>query len=98
MTDDNAASEPDYREHGKASARPDDDALAERTEDERVDAGLDAYNPDTVPPATDAPPDFDPELDESLREEQGTFRRQQSEGEQHPITEEQPFPPTRYEE
>jgi hypothetical protein len=43
--------------HGGAPGRLDDDALAERAEDERVDAGLDDYDPDEVPPATDTPPD-----------------------------------------
>ena len=43
----------DRRDHGGAPARPDDDELAERTEDERVEIGLDDYNPDEVPPATD---------------------------------------------
>lgn len=43
----------DRHEHGGASARPDDDQLAERTEDERVELGLDDFNPDEVPPATD---------------------------------------------
>ena len=43
----------DRREHGGAPDRLDDDALAERTEQERVDAGVDDYDPDNVPPATD---------------------------------------------
>lgn len=43
----------DRREHGGASPHVDDDALAERTEDERVEIGLDDFNPDEVPPATD---------------------------------------------
>ena len=78
--------------------RPDDDELARRTEQERVEAGLDAYDPANVPPATDAPPAYDPELDEQLQEERGMTRRQQSEGEIYPITEETPFPPTHYDE
>lgn len=45
----------DRREHGGAADRLDDDALAERTEQERVDAGVDDYDPETVPPATDDP-------------------------------------------
>jgi hypothetical protein len=44
---------PDRREHGKAPARPDDDELAHRAEEERVEAGIDDYDPDDVPPATD---------------------------------------------
>ena len=46
----------DRREHGGASQHPDDDRLARLTEEERVAAGLDAYDPDEVPPATDTPP------------------------------------------
>ena len=43
----------DRHEHGKASSRPDVEALAHRTEQERVDLGLDDYDPDTIPAATD---------------------------------------------
>ena len=43
------------REHGGAPMHPDDEALARRTERERVDAGLEDYDPDDVPPATDTP-------------------------------------------
>jgi hypothetical protein len=89
--------EHDRHEHG-GYGRLDDDELARRTEQERVDAGIDAYDPENVPPATDAPPAYDPELDEQLQEERGMARRQQSEGEIHPITEETPFPPTHYDE
>jgi hypothetical protein len=44
---------PDHREHGKTPAHLNDDELAHRTEEERVQAGLDDYDPDEVPPATD---------------------------------------------
>jgi len=98
MTDDDAGAgiRRDRREHG--GGHQDDAELARRTEQERVEAGLDAYDPDDVPAATDAPPAYDPDLDEELQEERGVFRRQESEGEAYPITEENPFPPTRYEE
>ena len=43
----------DRHEHGGSSARPDDDLLQHRTEEERVQAGVDDYDPDDVPPATD---------------------------------------------
>ncbi|ATQ28219.1 hypothetical protein D092_06580 [Rhodococcus ruber Chol-4] len=43
----------DRREHGKAPERLDDDYLEYRTEQERIAAGLDDYDPDRVPPATD---------------------------------------------
>ena len=51
------------REHPGKLERLDDDQLARLTEEERVDAGLDAYDPDEVPPATDEPPE--PDLAES---------------------------------
>jgi hypothetical protein len=40
-------------EHGGAADRLDEDQLARLTEEERVELGLDAYDPDEVPPATD---------------------------------------------
>ncbi len=88
----------DRREHGGASQRLDDDHLARLTEEERVAAGLDAYDPDEVPPATDAPPPEDITLNEDWQEERAEVRRQEDEGELRPITERHPFPPTRYEE
>jgi hypothetical protein len=88
----------DRREHGGAPQRVDDDALASRTEDERVEAGVADYNPDDVPPATDVDPDYDPLKDEQFLEERGVFRRQEAAGDVYPITEEHPYPPTRYEE
>jgi hypothetical protein len=92
----------DRREHGGAG-RPDDDALAARTEQERVDAGVADYNPDAVPPATDPAPEgtaeaYDPLQSEEFLEERAEFRRQEAEGEVYPITEENPYPPTRYSE
>jgi hypothetical protein len=92
------------REHGGAPQRLDDDTLAEMAEDERVDAGLDAYNPDEVPPATDplppgvpAPP---PDVREGTpyREEQAEIRRQEQEGELRDPSPDDPFPPTRYDD
>jgi hypothetical protein len=47
------------REHGGAAEHLDDDRLARLTEEERVSAGIDDYDPDEVPPATDAPPAWD---------------------------------------
>ncbi len=88
----------DRREHGGASQRPDDDRLARLTEEERVAAGLDAYDPDEVPPATDTPPQ--PEnitLNEDWQEERAEFRREEDKGELGHINEHHPFPPTRYE-
>lgn len=42
---------PDRREHGKMPPHPNDDELARRTEQERVELGIDDYDPDDVPPA-----------------------------------------------
>lgn len=44
---------PDHREHAKTPAHLNDDELARRTEQERVQAGLDDYIQDEVPPATE---------------------------------------------
>ncbi len=46
----------DRREHPGKLERLDDDQLARLAEEERVEAGLDDYDPDEVPPATDEPP------------------------------------------
>ena len=43
----------DRHEHGKMPAHLNDDALAERTEHERVELGLDDYDPNDVPSAED---------------------------------------------
>ena len=43
------------REHGGEIDRLDPDQLDRLTEEERVEAGVDAYDPDEVPPATDTP-------------------------------------------
>ncbi len=89
----------DRREHGGASQRPDDDRLARLTEEERVEAGLDAYDPDEVPSATDVPPlpeDLPPT--DQILEEQAEIRREVDKGELRSIDEQHPFPPTRYED
>ena len=88
----------DRREHGGASQRLDDDQLARLTEEERVAAGLDAYDPDEVPPATDTPPQpEDITQTEEWQEERAEVRRELDKDELGPIPERQPFPPTRYE-
>lgn len=88
----------DRREHGGLRADLlDDDALAERTEDERVDAGLQAYDPDDVPPATDVEVEIDITETREYQEELAEVRRQREKGQL--ITEDGPsrdFPPTRY--
>ena len=92
----------DRREHGGASKYIDndeDEQLARLTEEERVAAGLDAYDPDEVPPATDTPPQpEDITLNEDWQEERAEFRREEDKGELGHLNEHHPFPPTRYEE
>jgi hypothetical protein len=44
---------PDRHEHGKMPAHPNDDELARRTEQERVELGLEDYDPNDVPSATE---------------------------------------------
>ena len=88
----------DRREHGGASMRPNDDELALRTERERVEAGLQPYDSQDVPPAADAPVPYDPTDDDTYQEIAGIGARQEDEGETTPLSEDNPFPPTRYDE
>lgn len=94
----------DRREHGGAPQRLDDDTLAEMAEDERVDAGLDDYNPGEVPPATDPPPPGTPGRQPDVRQgseyrdEQAEIRRQEEAGELWEPSPDNPFPPTRYDD
>ena len=89
----------DRREHGGSPQRIDDDKLARLTEEERVDAGLDAYDPDEVPPATDAPPvPEDITQSEIYQEERAEIRREVDHGELRTIDEQHPFPPSSYDE
>jgi hypothetical protein len=87
----------DRHEHGGASDHPDDDELARRTERERVDAGLEAYDPDDVPPATDVDATPDLTSTEEFQEAAAEVRRQESDGELGPLTTQHPFPPSHYE-
>jgi hypothetical protein len=87
------------REHGGAAQRLDDDQLAELAEEERVAAGVDDYDPDEVPPATDTEPDpEDPRQDEVYEEERAELFREIDKGEFRQPSKEDPFPPTRYED
>jgi hypothetical protein len=86
----------DRRQHGGEIDRLDEDQLARLTEEERVEAGVDDYDPDEVPPATDAPPQPDLALSEDFQEEKAEIRHEEEEGELYPINERHPFPPTRY--
>ena len=44
---------PDHHEHAKAPDRLNDEELARRTEHERIQAGVDDYDPDDTPSATE---------------------------------------------
>lgn len=89
----------DRREHGGAPQHLDDDQLAELTEEERVDAGVDDYDPDEVPPATDTPPaPEDIRQTEEYEEERAELRREIDKGEYREPSKRDPFPPTRYED
>src|SRR5580693_1230123 len=89
----------DRRQHGGEIDRLDEDQLARLTEEERVAAGIDAYDPDEVPPATDTPPlTDDVRQTEVYQEERAEVRRQTDKGELYTIDEEHPFPPTRYDD
>jgi hypothetical protein len=87
----------DRREHGGYSEYDvDDDSLAERTVQERVDAGLDAYDPDDVPPATDDPVPADYTEDELAQEIRGEVHREAVDGDWPPAPREDGFPPSHY--
>ncbi len=99
LPDDDQADEQfrrDRREHGGAPDRLDDDQLARLAEEERVDAGVDDFDPDEVPPAEDAPPVTDITESDEFQEARAEIRHEEDEGELRPITERHPFPPTRY--
>jgi hypothetical protein len=87
----------DRREHGGAPQHIDDDLLARETEEERVDAGLEDYDPDDVPPATDTPPQpEDIRQTEQYREERAEVRREYDEDELRVEGQRDQFPPTHY--
>jgi hypothetical protein len=76
----------------------DDDQLAREAEEERVDAGIDPYDQDEVPPATDTPPlDTDVRDTEQYQEERAEIRREEDKDEILIEGERQQFPPTHYE-
>lgn len=86
----------DRRQHGGAPAHIDDDKLARLTEEERVAAGLDDYDPDEVPPATDAPPEPDITQSEEFQEARAEIRREYDADELQVKGERDPFPPSHY--
>ena len=89
----------DHRQHGGAPEHLDDDRLAHEAEEERVDAGLDAYDPDDVPPATDTPPlDTDVRDSEQYQEERAEIRREEDKDEILIQGEREQFPPSSYDE
>lgn len=87
----------DRRAHGGSPDRLDDDRLARLTEEERVEAGVDDYDPDEVPPATDTPPQpWDVTQTDEYQEAQAEIRREYDQDELQVEGERNPFPPTHY--
>ena len=86
------------REHPGKLERLDDDQLARLTEEERVEAGLDDYDPDEVPPATDAPPEPDITRSDVFQEARAEIRREYDKDELLAEGQRDPYPPTRYDE
>ena len=86
----------DRREHGGAPMHPNDDELALRVERERVEAGLEPYDPQDVPPAADATVPYDPDADQTQQDIAEVTSRREAQGENTPLSEDNPFPPTRY--
>ena len=87
----------DRREHGGAPPhRPDEDRLARLAEEERVEAGVDDYDPDEVPPATDAPPRPDVTQTEEFQEARAEIQRELDEGELPVRGQRDPYPPSHY--
>ena len=82
----------DRREHGGAADRLDDDRLARLTEEERVAAGLDAYDPDEVPPATMRRRTPTITQSDEYREERAEVRQEVEEGEAAPGHRRRPVP------
>lgn len=86
----------DRREHGGVPQHIDDDKLARLTEEERVEAGLDDYDPGEVPPATDEPPEPDITESEVFQEARAEIRREEDKDELVVEHERDPYPPTHY--
>jgi len=87
----------DRHEHGGYPDHVDDDRLARLTEEERVEAGVDAYDPDEVPPATDTPPQpWDVTQTDEYQEARAEIRREYDQDELQVEGERNPFPPTHY--
>src|SRR5271169_5162133 len=86
----------DRHEHGGMPQHIDDDRLARLTEEERVEAGIDDFDPDEVPPATDAPPEWDVTQTEAYQEERAQIRRELDKDELQVERERDPYPPSHY--
>jgi hypothetical protein len=88
----------DRREHGGSPEYlADDDRLARLTEEERVAAGVDAFDPDEVPPATDSPPrPFDVTETDEYQEARAEIRREFDKDELQVQDEPFTYPPTHY--
>ena len=86
----------DRREHGGAPDRLDTDRLARLAEEERVEAGVDDYDPDEVPPATDVPPRRNVTQTEDFQEARAEIRRELDEGELRVSGQRDPYPPSHY--
>jgi hypothetical protein len=85
----------DRRYHGGMPPHLDDEELAERTEEERAEAGVEPYNPDDVPPATDDPVPVDITETEEYQEEVAEVDVEVAKG-LIPTGEKPAFPPTHY--
>jgi hypothetical protein len=86
----------DRHTHKGRIDRLDDDQLARLTEEERVEAGVDAFDPDEVPPATDEPPEFDIRGSEGFQETRAEIRREYDRDELLVEGEREQFPPSHY--
>jgi hypothetical protein len=86
----------DRRQHGGRIDRLDDDQLARLTEEERVEAGVDAFDPDEIPPATDEPPEFDLRDSEEFQQARAEVRREYDKDELLVEGEREQFPPSHY--
>lgn len=93
---------PDERQmSGGMPRRPDDEELARRTEAERVEAGLEDYDPDDVPSATGTEPPERVTDSEQYADERAEVDREVAQGEleteQLEAREDRSaYPPTRY--
>lgn len=86
----------DRREHAGIPGHLDDDQLARLAEEERVEAGIDDFDPDEVPPATDAPPDPDITRSDAYQQARAEIRREYDQDELLIEGEREQFPPTHY--